>query len=220
MSDYILNAVTRTDEGKGASRRLRRANGVPAIVYGGKAGANDRKPTSITLKTNELVKALEDEAFYNSIITINIDGKDEQVILQDLQRHPAKNIIWHADFLHVSKTSRIKAHIPVHLENEDKCVGVKVGGGIISRHLADLDIFCNAGDLPDSILIDVANMKVGDSIYLTDLVLPKGVELVDLAHGADAERNDAVVSVVAPRTATVEDEDTAADAGEEGTTEE
>src|SRR5690554_7938539 len=103
MSDYILNAVTRTDEGKGASRRLRRANGVPAIVYGGKAGANDRKPTSITLKTNELVKALEDEAFYNSIITINVDGKDEQVILQDLQRHPAKNIIWHADFLRVSK---------------------------------------------------------------------------------------------------------------------
>src|SRR5690554_5874812 len=208
MSDYNLNAVARTDEGKGASRRLRRANGVPAIIYGGKAGANDRKPMSITLKTNELVKALEDEAFYNSIITLTVDGKNEQVILQDLQRHPAKNIIWYADFLRVSKTSRIKAHVPVHLENEDKCVGVRVGGGIISR------------DLADSILIDVANMEVGDSIYLTDLVLPKGVELVDLAHGAGAERNDAVVSVVAPRTATVEDEDTASEAGEEGTTEE
>lgn len=221
MSDYNLNAVARTDEGKGASRRLRRANGVPAIIYGGKAGANNRIPMSITLKTNELVKALEDEAFYNSIITLNVDGKDEQVILQDLQRHPAKAIIWHADFLRVSKTSRIKAHVPVHLENEDKCVGVRVGGGIISRHLAGLDIFCNAGDLPDSILIDVANMEVGDSIYLTDLVLPKGVELADLAHGAGAERNDAVVSVVAPRTATAEDEEeAAAEAGEEGAAEE
>lgn len=219
MSDYILNAVTRTDEGKGASRRLRRANGVPAIVYGGKAGANDRKPTSITLKTNELVKALEDEAFYNSIITINIDGKDEQVILQDLQRHPAKNIIWHADFLRVSKTSRIKAHIPVHIENEDSCVGVKIGGGIISRHLASVDVFCNAGDLPESISVDVAALEVGESLYLTDLVLPKGVELVDLAHGADAERNDAVVSVVAPRTASVEEESEAAE-GEEGASEE
>ena len=219
MSDYILNAVTRTDEGKGASRRLRRANGVPAIVYGGKAGANDRKPTSITLKTNELVKALEDEAFYNSIITINVDGKDEQVILQDLQRHPAKNIIWHADFLRVSKTSRIKAHIPVHIENEDSCVGVKIGGGIISRHLASVDVFCNAGDLPESISVDVAALEVGESLYLTDLVLPKGVELVDLAHGADAERNDAVVSVVAPRTASVEEESEAAE-GEEGASEE
>ncbi|SRR5690554_688170 len=219
MSDYILNAVTRTDEGKGASRRLRRANGVPAIVYGGKAGANDRKPTSITLKTNELVKALEDEAFYNSIITINVDGKDEQVILQDLQRHPAKNIIWHADFLRVSKTSRIKAHIPVHIENEDSCVGVKIGGGIISRHLASVDVFCNAGDLPESISVDVAALEVGESLYLTDLVMPKGVELVDLAHGADAERNDAVVSVVAPRTASVEEESEAAE-GEEGASEE
>ena len=219
MSDYILNAVTRTDEGKGASRRLRRANGVPAIVYGGKAGANDRKPTSITLKTNELVKALEDEAFYNSIITINVDGKDEQVILQDLQRHPAKNIIWHDDFLRVSKTSRIKAHIPVHIENEDSCVGVKIGGGIISRHLASVDVFCNAGDLPESISVDVAALEVGESLYLTDLVMPKGVELVDLAHGADAERNDAVVSVVAPRTASVEEESEAAE-GEEGASEE
>ena len=122
MSYHILNAVARTDEGKGASRRLRRANGVPAIIYGGKAGANDRKPMSITLKFNELVKALEDEAFYNSIITLNVDGKNEQVILQDLQRHPAKALIWHADFLRVSKSSRIKAHVPVHILNEENCV--------------------------------------------------------------------------------------------------
>ena len=199
MSDFILNAVVRSDEGKGASRRLRRENGVPAIVYGGKAGANDRKPTSITLKANELVKALESEAFYNSIITLKIDGKDEQVVLQDLQRHPAKALIWHADFLRVSKTSKIKAHVPLHFANEESCVGVKVGGGTIARHLSSLDVFCTAGDLPENIVVDVAALEVGKSIYLTDLKLPKGVELVALAQGVTAESNDAVVSVVAAK---------------------
>lgn len=197
MSEFILNAVIRNDEGKGASRRLRRENGVPAIVYGGKAGANDRKPVSITLKANELNKALESEAFYNSIITLQIDGKDEQVVLQALQRHPAKALIWHADFLRVSKTSKIKAHIPLHFINEDSCVGVKVGGGKLSRHLASVDVFCTAASLPEKIDVNVANLEVGKSLHLTDLVLPAGVELVDLAHGVTAEKNDAVISVIA-----------------------
>lgn len=199
MSDFTLTASVRADEGKGASRRLRRANGVPAIVYGGKAGANDRKPTSITLKNNELVKALENEAFYNSIIDLNIDGKVEQVILQDLQRHPAKALIWHADFLRVSKSSVIKAHIPLHFLNEDNCVGVKVGGGQLSRHLASVEVTCTAADLPESIVIDVADLEVGKSVYLSNLNLPKGVELVVFAHGVDAEKDDAVISVTPPR---------------------
>ncbi|MFY9179951.1 MAG: 50S ribosomal protein L25/general stress protein Ctc [Venatoribacter sp.] len=197
MSDFILNAEVRTDEGKGASRRLRRNNGVPAIVYGGKAGANDRKPVSITLKANELNKALESEAFYNSIITLKVDGKDEQVVLQDLQRHPAKALIWHADFLRVSKTSKIKAHVPLHFANEETCVGVKVGGGKLTRHLQSVDVFCTAASLPENIQVDVANLEVGKSLYLADLKLPKDVELVDFAHGVTAENNDAVISVIA-----------------------
>src|SRR5690554_7071232 len=120
---------------------------------------------SITLKTNELVKALEDEAFYNSIITLTVDGKNEQVILQDLQRHPAKNIIWHADFLRVSKTSRIKAHIPVHIENEDSCVGVKIGGGIISRHLASVDVFCNAGEDRKSTRLNSSHVRISYAVF-------------------------------------------------------
>lgn len=206
MSDFTLTATARTDEGKGASRRLRRANGVPAIVYGGKAGANDRKPTSITLKNNELVKALESDAFYNSIIDLNIDGKVEQVILQDLQRHPAKALIWHADFLRVSKSSVIKASVPLRFINEDNCVGVKVGTGQLSRHLASVEITCAAVDLPEAIEVDVAELEVGKSIYLSNLELPKGVQLVVFAHGVDAENDDAVISVTAPRGASAADD--------------
>lgn len=212
MSDFTLTATVREDEGKGASRRLRRENGVPAIVYGGKAGASERKPASITLKNNELIKALENETFYNSIIDLNIDGKVEQVILQDLQRHPAKALIWHADFLRVSKSSIIKAMIPFHFENEDNCVGVRVGGGQLSRHLASVEVTCAAADLPDNIVVDVAELEVGSSIYLSNLELPKGVELTVFAHGTDAENDDAVISVVAPRGASADEE--AADSAE------
>lgn len=215
MSDFTLTASVRTDEGKGASRRLRHANGVPAIVYGGKAGANDRKPTSVTLKINELVKALENEAFYNSIIDLNIDGKVEQVILQDLQRHPAKAVIWHADFLRVSKSSIIKAHVPVHFLNEDNCVGVRVGTGQLTRHLASVEITCAASDLPESIVVDVADLEVGKSIYLSNLELPKGVTLVVFAHGVDAENDDAVISVVAPRGAASDEAEESGDTAAE-----
>lgn len=217
MSDFTLSATLRTDEGKGASRRLRHANGVPAIVYGGKAGANDRKPMSVTLKANELVKALESDAFYNSIIDLNIDGKVEQVILQDLQRHPAKAIIWHADFLRVSKSSIVKANVPLRFINEDNCVGVKVGSGQLTRHLASVEITCAAADLPEAIEIDVAELEAGKSIYLSNLELPKGVELVVFAHGVDAENDDAVITVTPPRgsSASADEGEDAAEEGEE-----
>lgn len=194
MSDFILSAELREDSGKGASRRLRRENGVPAIIYGGKAGGNERKPVAVTLKFNELSKALESEAFYNSIITLNIAGKDEQVLLKDLQRHPAKAIIWHADFLRVSKTTKIKAHVPLHFINEDTCVGVKTGGGKIAHHLTSIDVLCAAGNLPEFIEVDLANVEAGASVYLSDLKLPKGVESAELSHGAD--HDDAIASVI------------------------
>jgi len=207
MSEFTLSAVLREDEGKGASRRLRRENGVPAVVYGGKAGGNDRKPVSITLKVNELNKALENEAFYNSIITLTIGDKAEQVVLQDLQRHPAKPMVWHADFLRVNKSTKIKAHIPLHFINEDVCVGVKTGGGKIAHHLTSIDVLCSAGDLPEFIEVDMAALNVGDVVYLSGLKLPKGVESVELAHGAD--HDDAVVSVLAVKGA--DDEEAAAE---------
>lgn len=195
MSEFNLSAEIREESGKGASRRLRHENGVPAIVYGGKAGGNDRKPQSITIKSNELIKLLEDEAFYSSIITLTIGDKAEQVVLKDLQRHPAKNMIWHADFLRVNKNTKIKAHVPLHFINEDTCVGVKTGGGKIAHQLTSLDIICSAGDLPEFIEIDLANVEVGTVIHLSDLVLPTGVESLALSHGA--EHDTSVVTVTA-----------------------
>ncbi len=211
MSEFTLSAVVREDAGKGASRRLRRENGVPAIVYGGKAGGNDRKPTAITLKANELVKALESEAFYSSIITLDVDGKSEQVILKDLQRHPAKTLIWHADFLRVNKSTKIKAHVPLHFINEESCVGVKLGGGKIAHQMTSLDIICAAGDLPEFIEIDLADVEVGTVIHLSDLKLPKGVESLALSHGP--EHDTSVVTVAAPKGAAADDEESE-DAGE------
>ena len=204
MSEFTLNAEIREDSGKGASRRLRRENGVPAIVYGGKAGSNDRKPQSITLKANELARALEEEAFYSSIITLTVGDKSEQVILKDLQRHPAKDLIWHADFWRVTKSTKIKADVPLHFINEDSCVGVKMGGGKIAHQLTNLDIICSAGDLPEFIEIDMANVEVGTVIHLSDLKLPKGVESLALSHGADHDTS--VVTVIAPKGGAAEEE--------------
>ena len=192
MSDFTLSAEVREDSGKGASRRLRRSNSVPAIIYGGEA-----EPASITLKANELWKALEEEAFYSSVITLEVAGKTEQVVLKDLQRHPAKDLIWHADFLRVNADTKIKAHVPLHFLNEESCVGVKIGGGKISHQLTNLDIICTADHLPEFIEVDLAEVEVGTVIHLSDLKLPEGVESQALSHGP--EHDTAVVSVIAPK---------------------
>ncbi|PHS65970.1 MAG: 50S ribosomal protein L25/general stress protein Ctc [Thalassobium sp.] len=204
MSEFNLSAELREDAGKGASRRLRRENAVPAIVYGGKAGGNDRKPQAIVLKANELNKVLENEAFYSSVITLTIGEKTEQVVLKDLQRHPSKAMIWHADFLRVSKTTKIKAHVPLHFLNEESCVGVKTGGGKIAHQLTSLDIICNAGDLPEFIEVDLANVEAGSVVHLSDLKLPKGVESLALSHGP--EHDTSVVTVIAPKGGDSEEE--------------
>jgi len=192
MSDFTLSAEIRKDSGKGASRRLRRENGVPAIIYGG-----DAAPTPITLKANELWKVLESEAFYSSVVTLEVAGKSEQVILKDLQRHPAKDVIWHADFLRVNADTKIKAHVPLHFLNEEACVGVKIGGGKISHQLTSLEIICTADHLPEFIAIDLAEVELGTVIHLSDLTLPEGVESQALSHGS--EHDTAVVSVVAQK---------------------
>ena len=215
MSDnFTLNAELREVIGKGASRRLRREeNLVPAIIYGGKHAGKARKPVNITLKDNELKKALENEAFYSHIITLNVGDKSEQVVLKDMQRHPAKEHVMHADFLRVSKTTKIKSHAPVHFINEDECVGVKMGGGKISHSMTSIDIICNAGDLPEFIEIDMAAVEVGTVIHLSDVTFPKGVQSLALSHGSD--HDTAVVSVQAPK-GVVEEEDAAEGESEEG----
>ena len=188
--DFIVNAEARDDAGKGASRRLRRLAGkVPAIVYGGK-----KKPQNIALAHNELVKHLENEAFYSHIIELKVDGKSESVILKDLQRHPAKPVIMHADFLRVSKTKKLNTRAPLHFVNEDSCVGVKMQGGSISRNMTELEISCLPADLPEYIEVDLAAVEAGQIVHISDLTLPKGVESVALSHGADHDLPVATVN--------------------------
>ncbi|SMF54471.1 LSU ribosomal protein L25P [Alteromonadaceae bacterium Bs31] len=179
--DFTLDAALRDDKGKGASRRLRREAGlVPAIVYGGR-----KKPANITISHNELSKHLENEAFYSHIISLNINGSAEDVILKDLQRHPAKAQIIHADFLRVSKTKKFTTRVPLHFINESTSKGVKLQGGSVSHTMTDLEISCLPGDLPEFIEVDLAEVEVGQIVHISDLQLPKGVESVALAHGAD-----------------------------------
>ncbi len=180
-TDFTLSATVREESGKGASRRLRREDGlVPAIVYGGR-----KKPQNISVKFNEFIKQLENEAFYSHIVTLKIDGSDEDVILKDLQRHPAKATIYHADFLRVSKTKKFTTKVPLHFINEASSIGVKQEGGVVSHNMTELEISCLPGDLPEYIEVDVAEVTLGQTVHISDLQLPKGVESVALAHGTD-----------------------------------
>ncbi|MFT6113224.1 MAG: large subunit ribosomal protein L25 [Oleispira sp.] len=209
MSELTLNAELREVVGKGASRRLRRLEGlVPAIIYGGKTGGNARKPTNITMKSNELKKALENEAYYSSIITLNIGDKTEQVVLKDMQRHPARDHVMHADFLRVSKTTILKSSLPIHFINEDICEAVKTGGAKINHQMASIDVICAAGDLPEFIEIDLANATVDAVIHLSDITFPKGVQSLALSHGPD--HDTAVVSLFIPKGIVEDDAEEAA----------
>jgi large subunit ribosomal protein L25 len=200
-NDFQLNATVRNDMGKGASRRLRRlAKVVPAIIYGGKSA-----PQNISLTQNELEHALENEAFYSHIITLNVEGKTEDVILKDVQRHPAKPVILHVDFFRVSKTQKLQTKVPLHFINEETCAGVKLSGGNISHSMTELDISCLPGDLPEYIEVDVEAVEIGQILHISDIKLPKGVESIGLSHG---EEHDLPIFTVNKPKAVVETEDT------------
>jgi large subunit ribosomal protein L25 len=181
MVDFVLNAKDRNEVGKGASRRLRRlSQEIPAIVYGGK-----NAPQKISLMHKEISHALDNEAFYSHILTLNIDEKSEDVILKDVQRHPAKPIILHVDFLRVDKMQKLTTRVPLHFINEEACVGVKTSGGIIARSMTDLEIECLPGDLPEYIEVDMLDIDIGHIVHISDLPIPSGVESVALQHGED-----------------------------------
>ncbi len=203
MVDFVLNAKDRNEVGKGASRRLRRlAQEVPAIVYGGK-----NAPQKISLMHKEISLALNNEAFYSHILTLNIDDKNEDVILKDVQRHPARPIILHVDFLRVDKAQKLTTRVPLHFINEETCVGIKIGGGIIARSMTDLEIECLPGDLPEYIEVDMENIDIGDIIHISDLPIPAGVESVALQYGEDHDLS--VVTVNKRKEEVEEDVDTA-----------
>ncbi|WP_257255437.1 MULTISPECIES: 50S ribosomal protein L25/general stress protein Ctc [unclassified Endozoicomonas] len=178
MSEAIaLSAVVRKDVGKGASRRLRRAERVPAVIYGG-----EQEPAQITLEARAIRKALESESFYSQIVTLDVEGASQQVILKDLQRHPAKDFAMHLDFLRVDAAHAVTTHIPLHFLNEDSCVGVKAGGAITHARV-EVEVKCLPADLPEFIEVDMADVELGGHIHLTDLTMPAGVELVALQQG-------------------------------------
>lgn len=189
-TNFTINAKSREDTGKGASRRLRRLTGeVPAIIYGGKKDAE-----KISILHKDITKALENDAVYSSIISLSIDGKAEDTIIKDIQRHPAKQIILHMDFLRVSKTTKLQTRVPLNFINEDTCVGVKLGGGLIAHTMTDIEVSCLPKDLPESIDVDMAEVDVGQIVHLSDLTLPNGVESVSLSQGADYDLTVATVN--------------------------
>lgn len=184
---FEVNAEVRDVQGTGASRRLRRENRVPAILYGG-----GEEPRMLQIAHNQILKHLEHEAFYSHILTIRVGEETTKAVLKDVQRHPAKLQILHLDFLRVHSGDRIKMHIPLHFINEDAAPGVKAGG-MVSHQRNEVEISCLAKDLPEFIEVDLAALDIGDSVHLSELRLPEGAEVVALAQGA--EHDLAVVTV-------------------------
>jgi large subunit ribosomal protein L25 len=201
--EFVIEAFPRDDQGRGASRRLRREEKkIPAIIYG-----ENKEATSISIWHNELKKALENEAFFSHILTIELDGKKESVILKDLQRHPYKPLLTHADFLRVDKDHEIHVNVPLHFINEDTAPAVKLEGGVVTHQINEVEVVCLPKDLPEYIEVDMVAIEMDQVIHLSDLKLPKGVTIAALAHGEDHDLP--VAAIHKPRAAKVEeDEDT------------
>ena len=178
--DFVLNAQERQDVGKGASRRLRRAGYIPAVLYGG-----HKEPVSLALNQNEVHRQVKEEAFFSHILTLQIDGRAERAVLRDMQRHPYKPLVSHLDLQRVSEDEQIRVHVPLHFVNEENCKGVRQEGGVISHLLIEVEVACLPKDLPEYIEVDVADLGMSESIHLSELQMPSGVELVQLTQGTD-----------------------------------
>ncbi|AGH45361.1 50S ribosomal protein L25/general stress protein Ctc [Paraglaciecola psychrophila] len=204
MSDgiFTLDAEIRTDLGKGASRRLRHAGKVPAVLY----GAN-KEAISLTLIHNKLFQAQSFEAFYSHVLTLNIGEEKVEVLVKDMQRHAFKPIVMHLDFLRIDAKKALQTNVPLHFLNEEKAESIKLNGGHAEHHMLDVEVSCLPADLPEFIEVDLLNVELDQTIHLSDLVLPKGVSLVELNKG---ETHDlAVVTVKLAKGPKVEDEDDA-----------
>ena len=214
-ASFSIEAELRSDLGKGASRRLRHEEKFPAVVYG-----TGKDPVSITLDHKKFIHNLENEAFYSHILTLSIAGKDEQVILKDLQRHPAKPTVMHADFLRVSATEKLHLRVPLHFINAEECPGAKEGG-LITHSVSEIEVACLPKDLPEYLEVDLSSLELDHSLHMSDIIVPAGVELVELAHGE--AHDQPVASVHMPRGASEEEEEAAtaaAAAPEDAATEE
>jgi large subunit ribosomal protein L25 len=199
MQQFELNAEPRTDKGKGASRRLRRAGKLPGIVYG-----TNREAQAIALSHNELVHQLEHEAFFSHILTLTVQGKREKVVLKDLQRHPFRPIVLHVDFQRIDESQELTMRIPIHFINEADCVGVRTGGAVVSKIMTEVEVSCLPKDLPEFIEVDLGPLNVGATVHLSDLKLPAGVSIYAMKHGGDGSQT--VASIHIPRAIEIEEE--------------
>ncbi len=187
--EFDLIADFREDRGKGASRRLRRDGKVPAIIYG--AG---RPPRSITFDHNKVVQQLENESFYSSILNVKVGEESQAAILKDVQRHPAKRLIMHIDLQRIVEDQAIKMNVPIHYLGEEDAVGVRDGGGTVTKMVNDVEVTCLPKDLPEYLELDISHLGLDEMMYLTDIIVPEGVEIVGLAQ-AEEEQAQPIVSI-------------------------
>ena len=216
MTDQIiLNADLRERTGSNKARVIRKVDGmIPAIVYG-----DEKETLNLKLRLNELTKAAQNELFYTQVLLIKTEGSEEKVVLKELQKDPAKGKFLHADFQRVSSKTKLKVIIPVNFLNEEECVGIKEDGGVVAKAIREIEIMCLAGNIPESIDIDIANLHLGDSLRLTEISLPEGSEIPGLSD----ETDQMVVSVNAPKAVeeesiideALEGEEVSEDGGEE-----
>ncbi|MBT8107088.1 MAG: 50S ribosomal protein L25/general stress protein Ctc [Gammaproteobacteria bacterium] len=197
--DFDLIAELREDQGKGASRRLRREGMVPAIIYG--AG---RPPRALAFDQNRVIQQLENESFYSSILNIKVRGKSQAVILKDVQRHPAKPQIMHMDFQRIVEDEEIKMLVPIHFLGEDVAPGVKEGGGKPQHMVTEVEVVCLPKHLPEYLDIDVSELELDEMLKLSDIKLPEGVSIPALAQGEEADRG--VVSIHVIKEEVIEEE--------------
>lgn len=197
-----MNVKKRDAQGTGASRRLRRADQVPAIIYGG-----DKPATPITLDHNEIFHALRKEAFHSSVLTLNVEGTKETVLLRDTQMHAYKLQVLHVDFQRVDASHKLHTKVPFHFINADAAPGVKLQGGIVSHVMNEIDVQCLPSQLPEFIEVDLSGLSVGQSVHVSQIKLPAGVEA--LTHGTDP----VIATLTLPRGAKADE--AAAEGGEE-----
>ena len=196
--EFDLIAEFRDGQGKGASRRLRHEGKVPAIIYGG-----GRPPRMLAFDHNKVLHQLDSESFYSSILNIKVGDKHQPAIVKDIQRHPSRRQILHMDFQRVVADQKIRMNVPIHFVGEDVAVGVKLGGGSVAHLKTDVEVTCLPKDLPEYFEVDVSHLDVDDMLYLSDIKVPEGVEIVELTHGE--EYDQAIVAIHIIRAAAIEE---------------
>ena len=195
-TEYILEAKTRDSVGTATSKKIRRDKGIPAVVYG------DIKNSNIVLDANEVAKQVKDSGFYSNVIKLTLGKETIEVILKDLQRDPRKSNITHMDFFAVDKNKAVIMNVPIMFINEDTCVGVKMGGGMISHIQSELEVSCLPKDIPENITVDIAELEIGHSVHLSEIKMPANVVL---ATPVDDEHDSPVVSCYEPKAEKVEE---------------